>query len=196
MKKVISQIFFIIIITSNVSFASIYDLELNVGQSTQEARFNATLPLEEGFFTTGIGAIYNDDDYKIGYMKLALGKEILLPELKFSLGFRGLWGNMEEDGRDGDLMAIGLMLTGKYVIPEDILPLPVAISADFSLAPDPLSFSDSDRYLEFRTSLECFIVENGAINLGYRHIKVRLEDNRGQWEISDETLFIGYKIRY
>ena len=93
-------------------------------------------------------------------------------------------------------MAIGLMLEGKYAIPKDILPLPVAISAGFSLAPDPLSFSDSDRYQEFRTSMDCFIVENGAIILGYRHIKVRLDDNRGQWEISKETLFIGYQLRY
>ena len=195
MKKVISQIFFIVMIMSNVCFASVYDLELNAGQSTQEARFNATLPLGQGYFATGISAVYNDDDYKIGSMKLALGKT-LLPGLRLSLGFRGLWGEIEEDNRDGDLRAIGFMLEGQYAFPENILPLPVVISADFSLAPDPLSFSGSDRYLEFRTGLDFFIFENGAINLGYRHIKARFEDSLGQWEISDEMLFIGYKIRY
>ena len=95
MKKIIGQIVFITIIMSNVSFASIYDLEVNAGSSTLEARFNATLPLEKGFLSTGLGAIYNDDDYKIADMKLALSNEILLPELRFNLGFKGLWGNIE-----------------------------------------------------------------------------------------------------
>ena len=195
MKKIIIQIISIITITTNVSFASIYDLEFNTGQSTQEARFNATLPLGQNIFATGIGAIYNDDDYKIGYIKLALGKE-LLPALRVNLGVKGLWGNIEENRIADDLRAIGLVLEGKYIISKDILPLPVAISADFILAPDSLCFSDSDRYVEFRTSLDFFIVEDGAIVLGYRHINVRLEDNHEMWETSDKMLFIGYQIRY
>ncbi|HUU41657.1 MAG TPA: YfaZ family outer membrane protein [Desulfatiglandales bacterium] len=196
MKKIMAQALFFTIIMSNISFASIYDLEVNAGRSALEARFNATLPLEKGFFTTGIGAVYNNDDYKIGDMKLALSKEILLPELMFSFGLKGLWGNIEEDNKDGDLMAIGLAISGKYIISEKILPFPVAISAGLSLAPDSLSFLDSDRYLDIRASLDCFIVENGAIVLGYRYIEVHLDDNDGYWEMSDETLFVGYQIKY
>lgn len=196
MKKIIGQIVFITIIMSNVSFASMYDLEVNAGSSTVEARFNATLPLEKGFLSTGLGAIYNDDDYKIADMKLALSNEILLPELRFNLGFKGLWGNIEKAYKDGDLMAIGLVFSGKYTIPRNISPIPVDISAGFSLAPDPLCFKDSDSYLEFRTSLDLCIVKNGAIILGYRYIKVHFDDNHGQWKMSDKTFFVGYQLRY
>ena len=196
MKKIIGQIVFITIIMSNVSFASIYDLEVNAGSSTLEARFNATLPLEKGFLSTGLGAIYNDDDYKIADMKLALSNEILLPELRFNLGFKGLWGNIEKDYKDGDLMAIGLVFSGKYTIPRSISPIPVDISAGVSLAPDPLCFLDSDSYLEFRTSLDLCIVKNGAIILGYRYIKVRFDDDHGRWKMSDKTFFVGYQLRY
>ncbi len=196
MKKIIGQIVFITIIMSSVSFASIYDLELNASHSAIEARFNATLPLEQGFLTTGIGAIYRDDDYKIADMKLALGKGILLPELRFNLGFKGVVGNIEKDYKDGDLIAIGFLFSGKYTIPKTISPIPIDVSVGLSLAPDPLCFSDSDRYLDFRSSLDFRIVENGAIILGYRYIKVHLDDDHGQWEMSDATLFVGYKIRY
>ena len=181
---------------SNVSFASIYDLEVNAGSSTLEARFNATLPLEKGFLSTGLGAIYNDDDYKIADMKLALSNEILLPELRFNLGFKGLWGNIEKDYKDGDLMAIGLIFSGKYTIPRSISTIPVDISAGVSLAPDPLCFLDSDSYLEFRTSLDLSIVKKGEIILGYRYIKVRYDDDHGRWKMSDKTFFVGYQLRY
>ena len=196
MKKVIAQIVFITIIMSSVSFADIYDLEVNVGHSVLEARFNATLPLEKGFLKTGIGAIYNDDDYKIADVKLTLSNGILLPELRYNLGFKGVLGNIEKDPKDGDLMAIGFLLSVKYTIPEAISPIPIDVSVGLSFAPDPLCFSDSDRYLEVRTSLDLCIAKNGAIILGYRYIKVRLDDNYGQWEMSDATLFVGYKIRY
>jgi hypothetical protein len=196
MKKVIGQIVFITVIMSGVSFASIYDLEVNASHSVLEARFNATLPLDQGFLTTGIGAIYNDDDYKIADVKLTIGNEILVPELRFNLGFKGVLGDIEKDHKDGDLMAIGFLFSGQYSIPETILPIPIDVSVGFSLAPDPLCFSNSDRYLEVRTSLDFCIVKSGAIILGYRYIKARFDDNRGKWEMSDGTLFVGYQLRY
>ena len=196
MKKIIGLVVFITIIMSRVSFASTYYLEVNAGHSALGARFGATLPLEQGFLTTGIGAIYSDDDYKIANVKLTLGKEVLLPELRFDLGFKGVLGNIEKGYKDGDLMAAGLLFSGRYTIPETISALPIGVSVGFSLALDPLCFKDSDRYLEVRTSLDFCIVKNGAIVLGYRHIKVRLDDNHGQWEMSAGTLFAGYQLRY
>jgi len=196
MKKIIGQIVFFTLIISSVAFANTYDLELNVGQSVLEARFNTTLPLEENFLTTGVGAIYNDDDYKIVDAKLALSGEAFLPELTFNLGFKGLLGNMEKGSKDGDLMAVGFLLSGKYTIPEIILPIPVDVSVGFTFAPDPLCFSDSDKYLEFRTSLDFYIIKSGAITLGYRYIKAHFDNNYGQWDMSDGTLFVGYRMMY
>ena len=196
MKKIIGQIVFFTLIISSVSFANTYDLELNVGQSVLEARFNTTLPLEENFLTTGVGAIYNDDDYKIVDAKLALSGEAFLPELTFTLGFKGLLGNMEKGSKDGDLMAVGFLLSGKYTIPEIILPIPVDVSVGFTFAPDPLCFSDSEKYLEARTGLDFHIIKSGIITLGYRYIKAHFDNNYGQWDMSDGTLFVGYRMMY
>jgi hypothetical protein len=196
MKKIIGQIVFFTLIIASVSFASTYDLELNVGHSVLEARFNATLPLEENFLTTGVGAIYNEDNYKIVDAKLALSGEAFLPELTFSLGFKGLLGNMEKGYKDGDLMAVGFLLSGKYAIPEIILPIPVDVSVGFTFAPDPLCFSDSEKYMEARAGLDFHIIESGIITLGYRYIKAYFDNNYGQWDMSDGTIFIGYRMMY
>ena len=196
MKKIIGQIVFFTLIISGVSFANTYDLELNVGHSVLEARFNATLPLEQNFLTTGVGVIYNDDDYKIVDAKLALSGEAFLPELTFTLGFKGLLGNMEKGNKDGDLMAVGFLLAGKYAIPEIILPIPVDVSVGFTFAPDPLCFSDSEKYLEARTGLDFHIIKSGIITLGYRYIKAHFDNNFGQWDMSDGTIFIGYRMLY
>jgi len=196
MKKIIGQIVFFTLIISSVSFASTYDLELNVGHSVLEARFNATLPLEENFLTTGVGVIYNDDDYKIVDAKLALSGEAFLPELTFTLGFKGLLGNMEKGNKDGDLMAVGFLLAGKYAIPEIILPIPVDVSVGFTFAPDPLCFSDSEKYLEAKAGLDFHIIKSGIITLGYRYIKAHFDNNYGQWDMSHGTLFIGYRMLY
>ncbi len=196
MKKIIGQIVFFTVIISSVSFANTYDLEVNVGKSVLEARFNATLPLEENFLTTGVGAIYNEDDYKIIDAKLALSGEAFLPELTFDLGFKGLLGNMEKGHKDGDLMAVGFLLLGKYAIPEILLPIPVDFSVGFTFAPDPLCFSDSEKYLEVRTGLDFHIIKSGIITLGYRYINAHFDNNYGQWDTSDGIIFIGYRILY
>ncbi len=105
-------------------------------------------------------------------------------------------GDIEKDYKEADLMAIGFLFSGKYTIPKTISPIPIDVSVGLSLAPDLLCFLNSDRYLEFRSSLDFFIVTNGAIILGYRYIKVRLDDSHGQWEMSDGVLFVGFQIRY
>ena len=195
-RKIIGQIVFIIMITSGISFASTYELEVNAGHSAIEGRLDRTTTIEKGLLTTGIGAVYNDDDYKIANVKLTLGNGISLPELKFNLGFKGLLGNIEKDNKDGDLMAVGFLFLGKYSIPETISPIPIDVSVGFSYAPDSLCFLDSDRYLDFRASLDFRIVKNAAIILGYRYIKVRFDDNRGRWEMSDDAVLIGYQLRF
>lgn len=195
-KKIIGQIIFMAIMMSHVAFADIYDLEMNVGSSTLEARFNATLPVEEGFLTTGIGAIYNEDDYKLADITLALGKDGVLPGVKFSVGLRGLWGDIDREYQDSDLMAAALAFSGKYTAPKSILPIPVGVSMDLSFAPDPLCFLDSDRYLGFRTSLDLSIIKGGALILGYRYIKIDFDDSHGKWDMSDDMFFVGYQLRY
>lgn len=198
MKKIIGSIVFITIITSGISFADTYRFELSASSSGLEAGFDVTQTLDQASLTIGIGAMYenNHDDYKIANVKLALGDEILTPGLRCGLGFKVLGGEVEEDRRDGDLLAVGFLLSAAYEIPEIALPIPVEVSASACAAPSALSFLDSERYLEIGTSLDFHIVKNGAIVLGYKRIKVHIHEHHRHWTMRDDAVFIGYRLKF
>ncbi len=198
MKRIIGSIVFIIIITSGISFANPYHLQINASHSGLEAIFDATRAIDQGSLTTGIGFVYEDnhDEYKIADVKLTLGDEILTPGLKCNLGFKGLLGEVEKDHKDGDLMALGFLLSAAYEIPKTVSPIPLEVSASVCTAPDPLCFRDSERYLETRASVGLYVVENGAIVLEYRYIKVRIDDNPKDWDMSDSAVSFGFRLGF
>ena len=198
MKRIIASIAFITIITSGISFANPYHVKLNASRSGLEARFDVTHAVDQGTLTTGIGYMYEDnhDDYKIGDVKLTLGDEILTPGLRCDLGFKGLIGQVEKNHKDGDLMAIGFLLSAAYKTPKTISPIPLEISASVCTAPDPLCFWDSERYLETRAGVGIYVVGNGAIVLEYRHIKVRIDDDPKNWDMSDRAVSLGFRLGF
>ena len=198
MKKITGAIVFIAIITSGICFADTYQFRLSASRSALEARFDVTRDIKRGYITAGIGGVYNDnhDDYKIADVKFALGDKILIPGLKCEVGFKGLLGEVEKDHRDGDLMAIGFLLSAAYEIAEIPLPIPVEVSASVCVAPSPLCFWDSERYLEIGTSLGFHIVKNGAIVLGYKYIKVRIDEHHRHWNMRDDVVFVGLRLKY
>ena len=195
-KAIIGPVILLVLFVSSVSFAGTNLIELSASQSTIEGGYDYKMPIEHGFITAGIGAVYSENDYRIGHAKLTLGDGISLAGLRFNLGFKGILGNMEEDSREAELMAIGFLFSGAFTIPETILPLPVDFSLFLSMAPEPLCFMDSDRYMDYRVSFDFRIVKNAAIILGYRHIETRLEQDQGNWETEDGTLFIGYQLKF
>jgi hypothetical protein len=196
MKRLAIQILFIALLTSAPSFAGIYELELTASGSDLEARYSADLPLDKGIFSTGLGAIYRNEDYKLADMKLTLGRELWAPGLLIHLGLMGVAGEVERDQKKGDLTAVGALVSARYPIPQTVAPLPIGVSAGISFAPDASCFSDSERYLDMRASLDFRVMKNGKILLGYRYIHARLHNSYGPWKISDATLFVGYRLHY
>jgi hypothetical protein len=196
MKRYVIQIVFIALLASTPSFAGIYELELKASRRDLEVRYYADLPLGKGILSTGLGALYRNDNYKIADMKLTLGKELWESGLRFHLGLKGLAGEVEKDHNKGDLAAVGVLISAQYPVPQSISSLPLRVSAGVSFAPEPFCFSDTQRYIDVRTSLDFRVTKNGEMLLGYRYIRARLEDNRGKWNIIDGTLFLGYRLSY
>lgn len=197
MGKITGLIVFIAIITSGVSFADTYQCRLSASRSALEGRFDVTRDIDQGFLTAGIGALSsnNSDDYKIADVKLTLGNEIIAPGLRCDLGFKGLLGSVEKDHEDGDLMALGFMISAAYEIPRIVSPIPIELSAALCVSPKPLCFLDSERYLEIGTNLSFNIIRNGAIVIGYKYIKVRIDNDPGHWNMSDDVVIIGLQLK-
>ena len=195
-KAIIGQAVMLVLFLSSISFAGTHLIELNASQSTIEGAYDHKMPVEYGFLTTGIGALYREDDYKIAHAKFTLGDDLSAAGVRFNLGFKGVLGNVEKNTKEADLMAIGFLFSGAFSIPETILPIPVDFSLHVSMAPEPLCFLDSDRYMDFRASFDFKIVKNAAIIVGYRYIETRVEQDQGNWETDDGTLFIGYQLKF
>jgi hypothetical protein len=195
-KEIIGLLIFLVSLLSSISYAGTHLIELNASRSSIEGGYEHVMPVEYGFLTAGIGGLYSNDDYRIGHAKFTLGNGMSSAGLQFNLGFKGVLGNVEENSKEADLMAFAFLFTGTFTIPETIVPIPVDFSLNISMAPEPLCFLDSDRYLDFRTSFDFKIVKNAAIMLGYRYIETRLEQDQGTWEKSDGALFIGYRLRF
>jgi hypothetical protein len=197
MNKIIESIIFVFITTiaSSISFASTYDIAINANHSSLEARFDVSKTINQGSLTAGISAVHDDDDYKIVSGRVTLGSEVLTPGLRCALGFKGVWGEIEDRHKEGDLLAIPFLLSATYDIPETISGIPLEVSASICAAPDSLCFEDSERYVDVRTTIGVHILENAAILVGYRHLKVHFDDSR-DWKKSDDALFVGYKLRF
>jgi hypothetical protein len=120
----------------------------------------------------------------------------LAPGLRLNIGLEGVVGTVEQDRDEGDLIAVGLLVSAIYSLPETISPLPIRVSAAVSYAPDPFCFSDSDRYRTVRTSLGFRVAENGEILLGYRYFYTHVNDHGGRWKVSDALIYVGYCLSY
>jgi hypothetical protein len=195
-KTILALVIVMVLSLSSISYAGTNLIELNVSQSMIEGRYEHKIPREYGFLTGGIGALYSEDDYRIGQAKFTLGDGISSAGLAFNLGFKGVVGIVEKNSEEADLMALSFLFAGIFTIPETLSPIPVDFSLNVAIAPEPLCFLDSDRYMDFRVSLDFKIIKNAAVILGYRYIETRVEQDPGNWEMSDGTLFIGYQLRF
>ena len=206
MKKTMESLVFItIIIASGISFAQNTDsnrdsfsFELGASSSGLEARFDARRPIEQGYLTAGLGGVIedNDEEYKILDAKVAFGSENLIPQLTVELGFKGFLGDIEEKDRDGDLGAIGFLLSAAYEIPKTVSPIPVEFSASACFAPSPLTFLDSERFSEIALGVGFYVIENAAVLLGYKHLNVHIHEHHRHWTMRDDALYIGLRLSY
>ena len=198
MKKIIGSIVFITIVMSGVTFADTYQFELNAGYSCVGVRFDIVQDLDQGVLITGIGGVCNDndDEYMIADAKVALGSEMLIPGVKCSLGFKGLLGEIEFDNVDGDLGAIGFLLSVAYDIPKTVATIPLQVSIEVIAAPNPLCFIDSDKYVEMRAGLGLHILENAAVVLTFRHIDVHFDEGLANRKMSNNAVFVGYQLSF
>jgi len=195
-KALLALVAFMVLSLTDISYAGTNLLELNVSQSTIQGGYEHKMPVEYGFLTGGIGAQYSEDDYRIGHLKFALGNGISSAGLDVNLGFKGVLGMVEKNSEEADLMALSFLFEGTFTVPETLLPIPVDLSLNLAMAPEPLCFLDSDRYMDFRVSLDFKIIENAAVLVGYRYVETRVEQDSDNWEMSDGTIFIGYQLRF
>jgi hypothetical protein len=152
-------------------------------------------PAYDSYPEAGFGIDYSDD-YLITNLSFALKDDILLPGLILGLGLKGFVGEVDVGSKEFDLRAVSFQVLGEYDLRSKSANLPITISASFSTAPEAMCFSDTNRYSEFFAALYFYLVENGAIGIGYRNFEARFDDPSGEKKASDDSLFVGLRLRF
>ena len=145
---------------------------------------------------TGGGLIFSDNHYTVGNLHIALKDELFTPALTLGLGFKGLLGQAELSDEDYDIASIGFSLLGEYDFRKIYINFPVLIYAELSGSPEPLSFSDTTGYMDFNTGIRAYLVRSAAIVVGFRALKVDLEDSNASDELTDEAFYIGLRLTF
>ena len=171
------------------------DFEINANSDDIEAKLGWEFAHHVNNPAIGAGLIYSDE-YTISNLSLSVKDKAFIPALTLGLGFKGLLGEVENHNKDFDLAAISFLLLGEYDFKKKYPNLPINASMSIAVAPSPLSFSDSSRYLEYSSTIYLYIVRNAAIGIGYRAFDARFKDTSGKIKRSEDAVFFGFKLDF
>ncbi len=194
-KRIAFIVALLALVLPRASLAQDLTAEIDANLSDIELKLSHGFPLYENTAEIGFGLSYGDD-YLISNLNGALKGEAFIPELTLGLGFKGLVGEVEIHTIDYDLRAVGFLVLGEYDFGKKFLPLPMRVSASLTIAPDPLCFSDTDRYLDFYAGIYVYIVRNGAIAMVYRSLEARFDVPSGKAKKSDDALLLGFRLSF
>ena len=127
--------------------------------------------------------VNNDALYEIGFlMKKAMGESGLYIGL-------GVKANYTKDYR-----TVPLGIVFDYALPSQTI-VPMSVSVDVYCAPKVLSYSDANRYFEYRLEYDAEVVDHGHVVIGYRHIKTDYNDIRGNFTYN-ESAYAGFTFEF
>lgn len=184
------------LLASTAAYAKMVSIEINANDKDVEGRIDTYSQINWAVLNLGGGVLYSEEGYTIGNVHFSLKDQVFIPALSLGLGFKGIGGRVETDERDMDTGAVGFMLLGDYDFRERYLNFPLVVYADFTWAPDPMSFADTERYTEFTTGLRFYIVKNAGLTTGYRHLYLRFDHDGRTDSASDSSVFVGLEINF
>lgn len=182
-------------VTANQAMASRFDA--NVGSdsarigfaiTTLEARQGSDLELNASY----LGSEINDENVNI----FALGAHIVGDAgtgfLKTEVGVGSQFFFTDVDEVDGGALSIGGFFIGRFAAYDR-----VGFSAQVYYAPDLLTFSDVDQYVEYSIAAEYDVLRETTLYLNYRQVKVDFEfDDFDDQVTVDNGVNIGLRVLF
>jgi hypothetical protein len=176
-----------------------YDVDLTVGNTSIEGGFHLKNDLANGFWRAGGTALYTDDsdtDYKWLELDFTVGSETMQPGLTCEVGLKGVAGDGEDKGLNGDIGAMAFAGRVGYVFPQRGMPVPVEVFAGIAYAPEILSFRDTEQYLAYHIGIGVRIVQNASIVLKYNAYDVDMDSEGRKWDIDNSNFRFGLVMRF
>jgi hypothetical protein len=176
-----------------------YDADLTVGNTSIEGGFHLKKDLANGFWRAGGTVLYTDDsdtDYKWLELDFTVGSETMQPGLTCEVGLKGVAGDGEDNGLDGDIGAMAFAGRVGYIFPQRGMPVPVEVFAGIAYAPEILSFRDTEQYLAYHIGIGVRIVQNASIVLKYNAYDVDMDSEGRKWDIDNSNFRFGLVMRF
>jgi len=171
-----------------------YNLKLVANQSAVESELEVIFPSFNSIMTTGVSGVYQDDDYKMICAKALIGNEIFVQGLTGGLGLKAALGEAEKRNFEDDIAVLGFTAAASYDLSKEFgRDVPVTLLSSLTLAPQPLCFSDTDKFFEFLLECDWKVLEQAAVVASYRYLNMDFE-NKGSWEQRNSTGYIGLKL--
>lgn len=200
MKKIGIITTLIICIQASMAFCETFQFGVIASNDVVEASVEVQSKQTYGIIAVGGAASYSNDEYTIGEALIALRSDRLLPGLQYGLGFKGFYGNVQEEHSDyeGTLAAVGFLLDVDYELTAAFNPVevPIVAYAGICFAPAPLAFDDTDKYQEYKGGLRFHLLESAFISVECKYRKVDFDDStRGSWDRDDTIVAAGLTLR-
>ena len=91
----------------------------------------------------------------------------------------------------GGFLSVPFVFEVGYRLPN----YPVDIHASVAFAPQVLAFKEAKAYSEYRVGMEVYIIENAAVSVGYRSIKLKYQNGNG-YNKYNASVYGGFKYRF
>jgi len=194
-RKIALAVVLTVFIFPSIVAAANTSIGVSVGSSEAEGWVDTKLDPYNTPLIIGAGFLYSDDDYWITNAHIAVMDEVFIPGLSLGLGFRGVLGEVEIYRRDHDVGALCFQFLGEYDFRKNATRLPIGISASIAVAPEIMSFRDTEQYVEFNTAFNFYINNWATAFAGYRKIDVEFEKPVDRnWD--DDAFFGGIRISF
>ncbi len=183
----------ILLFCVNNSMANDYSVRLSANQYALDSEFNGVFNMADNMLTAGVSGVYDSDDYKILFLQALVGNEIL-DGFTGGLGFKGAWGEAEKRYIDGDVLNLGFTCYASYDLSKTALNnYPVILSSSLCFSPEPLSFSDTKKFVEILAECSWKVLDQASLVLNYRYLEIDFKNHK-KWEKSDSAGYLGLKF--
>lgn len=171
-------------------------LELNANSSDVEGKFESKVFRYQADMYAGAGVLYSNDDYRFLNLNFSVRDNVFSPALTLGLGLKGIIGRVDFPLKDYEAYALGFMFHGAYDFRDDRTQWPISALYRFTWAPSPLSFGDTDRYIDTDLTVHVHVVDSAAILVGYRVFDVRFSTHVERKKKIDDAVFFGLKMYF
>ncbi len=189
----------LLLVISTVGAAEEWEIDLSAGDKSVTGGVHDKSYLDSGYLRIGGSALYSDDDaleYKWASLDLMVGSDTLSPGLSCEVGLRGLGGAVDEGPKSGDVGLIGFSFAAGYLFAKEVTLIPLEVFSSLTWSPDPLSFLDTEEFLEFNLGVGLRIIKNASVTATYSNYHADMKSGQQDWTLNDDAYRLGVVLRF